>query len=240
VDLSKNARREDPNCPVKCISYLAFKGPGYKFSFGTFRGEPARLFLASIRIDKLVHTLAIVVDAPTRKIFDAVLPAATAIVGSLKVAAVAAPNISALSTFCTPVFFGTCRGELAAGQHASTTFSPRLTYTVPVGWTNFTDHPGVFGLVPPGGDWQAVDSDNSDYLDVIANVATARPGCAEGASTIRTPSAFVRWLEHEPGLAVSRKEAITVGGLSGFVVDIRMRASWAKTCPGSHEHPSPR
>ena len=238
IDLSAKARKEDPHCPGPCISYLAFRGPGYRFPYGTGRGEPARLYFALIRIGTEVHTLAITVDSPSKATFRQVLPAATAIVKSLRIAAVPVMELSTFSAYCTPVFYGSCVGELSAGTHRTSTLRPALTYTVPLGWTNFTDHPGVFGLVPPGGDWQAVDSGQSDYLDVITSIATAREGCADGHGSIHTSEGFVRWLRHEPGIALTNLTPVTIGGLSGVVVDLRMRKDWKKTCPWSHGIPA--
>ena len=238
IDLSAKAPKEDPHCPGPCISYLAFRGPGYKFPYGTGRGEPARLYFALIRIGTEVHTLAITVDSPSKATFRQVLPAASAMVKSLSIDAVPVVELSAFSAYCTPVFYGSCVGELSAGTHRTSTLRPALTYTVPLGWTNFTDHPGVFGLVPPGGDWQAVDTGQSDYLDVITSIATARDGCADGHGSIHTPEGFARWLRHEPGIALTNLTPVTIGGLSGVVVDLRMRKDWKKTCPWSHGIPA--
>jgi Protein kinase domain len=219
------------------VTYLTFRGHGYAFPLRAVPGKPARLFLTSVRIGTLVHTLAFAIQSPSQATFDAALPAATTILSGMRVAAAPVLPLSPFSSFCTPVFYGTCVGELTAGTHKSTTFQPALTYTVPLGWTNFIDHPGIFGFVPPGGDWQAVDSARSDYLDVFTSIATAREGCAQGASKIRTPAAFARWLAHEPGLTITHPASVTIGGLSGYVVDIRMRKGWTKPCFFSHGTP---
>jgi hypothetical protein len=197
-------------------------------------GQPVDLTLSSVRIATLVHTLAITIRAPTA----ARRAAARALLGSLTVRAVPVQPISKLSTWCTPVFFGSCVGELSAGTHRTSTFRPALTYTVPVGWTNFNDHEGVAGWVPPGGDWQGVDPGKSDYLGVFTSIATARPGCPDGASTIHTPAAFLAWLQRNPALTVSSRETVDVGGLRGYVVDLRMREDWKKTCPWSRGVPA--
>jgi hypothetical protein len=109
---------------------------------------------------------------------------------------------------------------------------------VPLGWTNYTDHPGVFGLVPPGSDWDAVDIGQADYILAETHIATSREGCADGPSRIRTPAAFAQWLAQEPGLQTTKPAPVTVGGLSGLVVDIRMRKDWKKTCKWSHGLPA--
>ena len=220
------------------VTYLTFQGHGYAFSLRAAPGKPARLYLTAVRIGTLVHTLAFAIESPSQTAFDAALPAASAVLSSLHVAAAPVVPLSALSSFCTKVYYGSCVGELTAGTHRSTTFRPSLTYTVRVGWTNFTDHPGIFGLVPPGGDWQAVDAGKSDALGALTSIAAAREGCAQGPSKIRTPTAFARWLSDEPGLTISHRTEVDVGGLSGLVVDIQLRKGWSKTCSFSHKTPT--
>jgi serine/threonine-protein kinase len=219
------------------IAVVAFPGKDPS-SLRSSHGRPMRLYLAPIRIDTLVHTLAIVVAAGSNRALAAALPATGAIIKNLRVSAAAAPNLSALSGFCSGAFNGTCRGELAAGTYTSSSLRPRLTYTVPVGWTNSGDQVGFFGLIPPGGDYTAVDIGKRDYLNVFTSIAVAREGCADGPGSVHTPEGFVRWLLHEPGLTVTPPLPVTVGGLSGFVVDIRMRKGWTKTCPWSQGIPA--
>jgi len=196
------------------------------------------LYLTAVRLGTVVHTLAFTIEAPSKTAFEAALPAAQAMLASLKVSAAPVLPLSSLSSFCQQVFMGSCVGELTPGTHSSTTFRPALTYTVPLGWTNYTDHPGVFGLVPPGSDWEAVDNDRADYILAETHIATSREGCADGPSKIRTPAAFARWLAHEPGLQTTKPAPVTVGGLSGVVVDIRMRKDWNKACGWSHGVPA--
>jgi hypothetical protein len=220
--------------PQTSAPYLAFAdAPALR----TRAGEPTRLWLTSIRFDAYVHTLAIVLDAPSQKELQTLAPVADAIVGSIRVAAVPAPGLSALTTQCTKVFGGTCLGELAAGTHSTSTFHPRLTYTVPVGWTNFQDQPGEVGFVPPGGDWKATDAGQSDFLGVFASIAAPRTNCG-GGSGVRTPAAFVRWFDHDPALTVSNQRAVTVGGLRGYVLDLRIAPSWKRPCPWSQGVPA--
>ena len=211
------------------VAYFSFGG-----QLAKAQRRPVHLYLTAIRIDALAHTLAIAVTVPSKS----ELATVDAILTRTNVAAAAVPELSALSSYCTQVFYGTCKGELARGTHKTTTFAPALAYTVPAGWINFTDHPGVFGLVPPGGDWSAVDQGHSDYIDVETSIATAREGCADGHSTIHTPTAFADWLAHEPGLTTTRPAGATVGGLSGVVVDIRMRKGWTQTCRWSQGVPA--
>jgi tRNA A-37 threonylcarbamoyl transferase component Bud32 len=220
------------------VPYLAFVGRGHPAPLAAGGARTVRVYLAPIRIDTLVHQLAVVIDAPSRQAFNAVLPTTDAIMRRFEVAAAAGPSLSALSSICTVPWQGTCLGELSAGTHSTRTFQPQLTYTVPLGWTNSGDMPGHVGLVPPGGDFNAINIGKSDYINVDTSIATAREGCADGPSKIHTPSAFARWLAHEPGLVTTKPAPVTVGGLSGVVIDIRMRKEWKKTCPWSQGVPA--
>jgi hypothetical protein len=228
-------RRDAASTP---LVFFAFAGADRPPALRSRTGRPTRLYLAPIRIGTLVHTLAIVVEAPSEHAFRSALPAVAAIVKNVKVSAAATLNLSALSGFCTGVFQGTCRGELDPGTYSSISLRPKLTYTVPVGWINAFDHSGMFGLVPPGGDFSAVDSGKSDYLDVFTSIASAKDGCPDGNGAARTPEAFVSWLRRRPGVAMTEPVAVTVGGLSGVAVDLRIAKSWTGTCPWSNGLPA--
>ena len=220
------------------VPYLAFAGAGHPPPLTVAGGRRARLYLLPIRIDALVHTLAIVVSAPSAQTLRRVTPAAEAVVRNVSIAAAPGSALSALSSQCTPVYRGTCLGELTKGTHRTRSFRPALRYTVPgVDWTNAGDRPRFFSLIPPGGDFQAVDIGKSDYINVFPQITTARAGCADGRGSARTPEEFVRWLSREPGLAPFRAVPVTIGGLDGFVVDLRMRKDWTATCPWSQGIP---
>ncbi len=218
-------------------AYLTFRDRGATLTTGVGR---TRLYLTSIRIGTLVHTLAVAVRSSSPKEFSATLPPADAIVKSLEVSAVPVQEITALSTQCSGAFGGTCLGEIPAGTHTTRSFRPALTYTIPVGWTNFNDHEGNFGLVPPGGDWTAVvvGSGKTDRVAVLQRIAPTGSRCGDDAAPVRSAAAFVRWLVNDPALIVSGRKPVTVGGLSGFVVDLRIRRSWTETCPWSHGFPA--
>ena len=202
--------------------YFAFVG-GAPLAAGS---RSTRVYLVPLRIGTLVHTLAVTGTGVSPAAADAILR-------TIRVAAEPGPSLSALSGFCVAVYFGTCRGELDAGTYRSQTFTPALTYTVPVGWTNFTDHEGVFGFTPPGGDFTVVDDGLSDVVDVVTSVATPADQCNGGPGRIHTPQAFVDWIRQQPALDATEPRAAAVGGLAGYVLDIRLRKSWTKKCPGS-------
>jgi serine/threonine-protein kinase len=199
---------------------------------------PVRLYLTPLRVGALVHTLAIEARSASGRDFEKALPAIEAIVRSIHVHAVPVHEITAVSQQCTQPFGGTCLGEVQPGTHTTRTFRPRLTYSIPVGWTNYNDSPGNVGFVPPGGDWKAVDSGHSDYLGVFQRIAPTGSRCGDDAGRVRSAAAYVRWLRANPGLSVTRLHPITVGGLSGFVLDLRIRSNWRKTCKWSQGMPA--
>ncbi|HST17999.1 MAG TPA: serine/threonine-protein kinase [Gaiellaceae bacterium] len=218
------------------VSYLTLRGPGYAFPLRATAGSPVELRLTGVRIGTLVHTLAFAIESPSQAAFDRAKPTADAILSTLRVGAVPVLPLSSLSSLCTRLYQGTCLGELTAGTHSTSTFRPQLTYTVPVGWTNYSDRPSFVNFVPPGGDWRGVDPEKSDFVGVMTSIAAASAGCA-GASTVHTPAAYARWLGRQPGLAITRPTPVTLGGLSGLVVDIRVRKTWKRTCPWSKGSP---
>lgn len=134
---------------------------------------------------------------------------------------------------------GDCLGRLAAGTYTTVTFHPRLTYTVPAGWSNFEDLPGNFLLVPPGGTLSGVNDNTSDFVGVYASIAAdaadcsgkLEPGVGLSASAITT------WISHHPGIAATNVRPITVGGLQGSVLDITLAPGWTKACPYSNGQP---
>jgi serine/threonine-protein kinase len=202
------------------------------------RARPVRLYLTPIRIATLAHTLAIVDEAPSQQAFEATLPVTTAIVKNLKIQAAAAANLSALSGFCSVPFNGTCLGEVDAGTHSTSSMRPALTYTVPIGWTNSGDMPGFFGLIPPGGDYTGVNAGQSDYINVATSITTGNGRCGDGHGTARTPEEFVRWLRQQPGFAPFVPRPVTIGGLSGVVVDLTMRRNFRQPCRWSRGLPA--
>ena len=203
-------------------------------------GKPIRLYLANVRVRRTTHTLLVAASAPSSKVLQADLPAIQAVVGSFNVAAVSVPPLSALSSWCAEPFGGTCLGELTAGTHHTTTFEPRITYTVPLGWTNETDHIGNVNMIPPGNDWQenSMNNGTSDYIGIYTSIAVAKSWCGDGPGSIHTPTAFAAWLRRQPGMAVTRPQAVTLGGLRGYVMTIRVAKGWTKPCSWSHGQPA--
>jgi hypothetical protein len=138
---------------------------------------------------------------------------------------------------CPNVEGGSCLGPVAAGTYTTTVFRPTLTYTVPDGWSNFEDTPGNFLLVPPSYDLPGVNGGTSDFIGVYSTIAApngCEPGSAPGVGS--SPEALSDWYKQHPGLDVTSTPT-TIGGRSGFVVDMRMRKDWVTACPYSNGTP---
>ena len=206
----------------------------------TFTGRTMRLYLANVRVRRTTHTLLVAATATSSKTLQRDEPAIQAIVGSFTVSAVSVPPLTALSSWCAEPFGGTCLGELTAGTHHTSTFEPKLTYTVPVGWTNEVDHVGGVNLIPPHNDWQenSINNGTSDYLGIFTSIAVPKSWCGEGHGSIHTPAAFAAWLRRQPGMAVTPPHPVTLGGLNGYVMTIRVAPHWTKPCPWSHGQPA--
>jgi serine/threonine-protein kinase len=219
--------------------YLTFEGVDHPPPIALAPGRHARVYLTPARIGSLTHTFVIVADAPSLHAFQRALPVIAAVVKDATVAAAPAGILSALSSLCTSAYRGTCLGEIAPGIHSTRTFTPGLSYTVPsLGWTNAADNTGQVGLIPPGGDYSSVDTGGSDYIDVFTSIATGNGRCGDGHGTIHTPEGFVGWLKKQPGFAPFTAKPVTIGGLSGVVVDLRFRHGFMKTCPWSGHFPA--
>jgi len=113
---------------------------------------------------------------------------------------------------------GTCLGDVAAGTYHTQTFQPGFQYTVPKGWRNDQDLTGNFLLVRQQ-DNQAVSG--GTYLGIYQNVAASSTLCVGAQPGVgQTPQALVAWLRNVPTLVTSTPKGVTVGGLSGYQMDI--------------------
>ena len=150
----------------------------------------------------------------------------------------AAPSPSqAASAVCPTWFTEACAGAgiLPAGSQTTRNFLPGFTFTVPDGWVNSADGADVYGLFP----------------DTPANAAehAASGGLAHDMAVFRFPSPYffcdafednrgataaemVASMVANEALAASEPVDVTIGGLTGKQVDLRLDPGWTETCPG--------
>jgi len=112
-------------------------------------------------------------------------------------------------------------------------FSPRITYVVPSGWTNVEDLPSIFLLVPPVGTVDGVDADTSDFLGIYRGVAAADPDCTRGMEkgVGQSSAALAAWLRAHEELIATAARPVNVGGVTGLVIDLRLDPKYRGTCP---------
>ena len=154
---------------------------------------------------------------------------------------------------------GTCIGHLEPGTYPSWNFEAAtdaagpwnpilggLTYTVPDGWTNSHDFQAGYWLEPT--DWHDAlvgASGNIDDHDrpvmngiyVMSDPAAALQDadCTTGLadpSVGGTVADLVDFLTHHPALEASEPAPIVIGGLAGEMVDVRLKPTWSRSCPG--------
>jgi len=121
---------------------------------------------------------------------------------------------------------------LPPGTYTSEVFDTPLTYTVPAGWKMFEDEPGQFGL--------ALLENDGPCLCVWRDVRAAAKSCAEepepgvGSSAVD----IANWLATRDGLDTTQPEPVSVGGLNGYMIDVRLDPDWTATCPFSNGDPT--
>jgi hypothetical protein len=93
---------------------------------------------------------------------------------------------------------------------------------VPAGWDNEEDLPGNFLLLPPGMKLDGVDAGTSDYIGVYTQVAPD-PGCATPSGQPGgAPHAMAACIAGRHDLVATKPQSVEIGGLSGYVLDVRL------------------
>ena len=128
---------------------------------------------------------------------------------------------------------GACLGKLAAGTYTTVRFATPLTYTMSDGWSNDEDLPGNFIVLPPTASEEQIDAGTADYVGVYDGIAVADAECFERqqSGVDLTPTAMAAWFVEHEGLDATEPTAVTVGGLEGVVVDLRIAEGYTDGCP---------
>ena len=108
-----------------------------------------------------------------------------------------------------------CLGLLTPGKtYATTEFLPHFTFSVPdAGWENLAETGGVVQLLPiasPG-----------DAIAFFRDPRASGPGSAAAGSTVEDLAA---WFVANPLLEVTAPQPVTLGGLAGVSMEIRIAA----------------
>ena len=118
---------------------------------------------------------------------------------------------------------GLCLGTVGAGTYSTQIFTPDLTYTVPDGWSNWEDTPGNFLLVPPDNTLEGVNAGTSDFIGVYTQIAASTYECDQKADTTvgTSPKDIADFFTSASDLVSTSPTPVSVGGLSGYAVDVR-------------------
>ena len=152
-----------------------------------------------------------------------------------------------------------CIGNLEAGTYPSwnlvtavkpaTGWDPAigaLTYTVPSGWTNSHDFGVGYWLEPTawhdalvqakgGTDDHDRPAGNGIYVMSMPTAAVQDATCTTGLADPKvggTAADLVAFLTHHPALDATKPQPIEIGGLQGSMVDVQLKSTWTRSCPG--------
>jgi hypothetical protein len=122
--------------------------------------------------------------------------------------------------------------ELAPGTYHSTTFASGVQFTIPTGWKVFEDEPGQFGLALMANDgpcvclWRDIRASNESCEEI------PQPGVGTSARAIAT------WLATHKGIVATKPKAVTIGGLSGWTLDVSLDPKWKGVCAQRRPEPT--
>jgi hypothetical protein len=109
--------------------------------------------------------------------------------------------------------------------YQTTTFTPRIRFSVPAGWSSTYDVPGQFDLAyDAGGQHTYVDGSTfSDRISIFANPVAQSPTVAAPLPGVGTSAAdLTAWLVAHDDLVASTPRAVSIGGAAGFVLDVAL------------------
>jgi hypothetical protein len=142
-----------------------------------------------------------------------------------------------------------CLGDsIEAGSHASAVFNPfltfdawtfqygRLRYTVPDGWGSPEEDRAMYVIARTD-----LGEDASIWLLSDETAHAQSQECPENTidpSVGGKPDQLASWLRSLPGLTATTPRPVSVGGLSGWTLDVSLKPSWTRSCPGGGTGPN--
>ena len=162
-------------------------------------------------------------------------------------AATAAPTTAPTSSATWPTWFtpgaiadANGAGILSAGSHGTRVFKPAFTFGAPEGWVNAYDEPNYFTLFPDSPANAAQFTRTGELAQSIFMGLHSSPWftceSAENNSGATAADRVAAMMTSE-ALSVSESIDVTLGDLTGKMVDVRRNPDWTDTCPGDAELP---
>jgi len=155
----------------------------------------------------------------------------------------AVPTLTVVQPYECERSRGTCLGPLSAGVYETTTFVPRVRFSVPQGWSNLYDVPGQYDVRPDGGGQYTYPDGTtfSDRLSIYANPVTVSGTDGAPLDTVGTSATeLASWLAARTDIVATRPTPILVGGASGSRLDVSLPAGFHTTtdrCATAHSEP---
>ena len=121
-----------------------------------------------------------------------------------------------------------CGGALQPGLYRATYFDPSMAFEITApGWTWLYT-----------GNLQMFASDD-DVINFFLDPVIAARDCEEGPEpgVERSVDDLVAWLQAAPGLTTSEPTPVTIGGLNGVRLDLKVAPEWKKDCFYSEGNP---
>jgi hypothetical protein len=140
-----------------------------------------------------------------------------------------------------------CLGDVEPGHYASQFFDqfvpqdaywqPRfgaMTYDVPAGWSNVADWPDEMVFAPQG-----APENTAIFMrdEVVAHAQADQCASTVEPGVGRTAAELSDWLLTLPGFKPTSKVPVSIGGLSGFSLDLEVSPDWTAACPYSDGNP---
>lgn len=123
---------------------------------------------------------------------------------------------------------------LPAGTYTSQVFTPAATFTLPDGWRLTSDSASYLALYPVTTDYAGIHLFRDPQAASQAETCptTPEPGIGTLSSEMST------WIRGLPGLDVSTPRMVSIGGLRGVEMDIRIADTWVLSCPFANGLPA--
>jgi hypothetical protein len=153
-------------------------------------------------------------------------------------AASASPS-PAPSSAVFPPWFTTSNGSggagiLPAGNVMTRAFAPGFAFTVPEGWVNSGDELGFYGLFPDTLANQGEFAASGAFAHEIGIGLQDSPYlvCDAWEDNRGASAEMVASMVANDALATSEPIDVTIGGLTGKQIDVRLDPAWTESCPG--------
>jgi len=129
---------------------------------------------------------------------------------------------------------GTAAGILPAGNWTTRSFAPGFAFTVPEGWVNSGDELGFYGLFSDTPANQAEFAASEALADAIIMGPRDSPYfvCDAWEDHRGSSAEMVASMVANEALATSEPIDVTIGGLTGKQIDVRLDPAWTERCPG--------